>query len=144
MVKRLIAYFVVMKWPVWRSFFVKIITLDGPAGAGKSSAAKLLASKLGWCHMDTGAMYRAVALAALQRNVSLENEKALAQLAAKIEIQFQSGSVFLNGEDISAEIRIDRVTAATRPVADAPSVREEMTDNAAEFFKKIQSCNGRS
>ena len=80
---------------------MKIITLDGPAGAGKSSAAKLLSSKLGWCHMDTGAMYRAVALAALQRNVSLENEKALAQLAAKIEIQFQSGSVFLNGEDLS-------------------------------------------
>ena len=76
---------------------MKIITLDGPAGAGKSSAAKLLASKLGWCHMDTGAMYRAVALAALQRNVSLENEKALAQLAAKIEIQFQSGLVLLNG-----------------------------------------------
>jgi cytidylate kinase len=135
MVKRLIAYFVVMKWPVWRSFFVKIITLDGPAGAGKSSAAKLLSSKLGWCHMDTGAMYRAVALAALQRNVSLENEKALAQLAAKIEIQFQSGSVFLNGEDISAEIRIDRVTAATRPVADAPSVREEMTTMQRNFSK---------
>ena len=116
---------------------MKIITLDGPAGAGKSSTAKLLASKLGWCHMDTGAMYRAVALAALQRNVSLENEKALAQLAAKIEIQFQSGSVFLNGEDISAEIRIDRVTAATRPVADAPSVREEMTTMQRNFSKKF-------
>ena len=126
-----------MKWPLWRSFFVKIITLDGPAGVGKSSAAKLLSSKLGWCHMDTGAMYRAVALAALQRNVSLENEKALAQLAAKIEIQFQSGSVFLNGEDISAEIRIDRVTAATRPVADAPSVREEMTTMQRNFSKKF-------
>ena len=50
---------------------MKIITLDGPAGAGKSSTARLLADRLGWCHMDTGAMYRAVALAALKRDVSL-------------------------------------------------------------------------
>ena len=116
---------------------MKIITLDGPAGAGKSSTAKLLASKLGWCHMDTGAMYRAVALAALQRNASLGNEKALAQLAAKIDIQFQSGLVLLNGEDISAEIRTDRVTAATRPVADAPSVRKEMTTMQRNFSRKF-------
>ena len=116
---------------------MKIITLDGPAGAGKSSTAKLLASKLGWCHMDTGAMYRAVALAALQQNVSLENEKALAELAASLDIQFLSGSVFSNGENISAEIRIERVTAATRPVADAPSVREEMTAMQRNLSKKF-------
>lgn len=116
---------------------MKIITLDGPAGAGKSSTAKLLASKLGWCHMDTGAMYRAVALAALQRNVALDNEKALAELAASLDIQFLSGAVFLNGEDISVEIRIDRVTAATRPVADAPSVREEMTAMQRKLSKKF-------
>ena len=60
---------------------MRIITLDGPAGAGKSSTARLLADRLGWCHMDTGAMYRAVALAALKRDVPLENENELAELA---------------------------------------------------------------
>tara|TARA_Y100001933_G_scaffold263757_1_gene326523 strand:- start:955 stop:1620 length:666 start_codon:yes stop_codon:yes gene_type:complete len=105
---------------------VKIITLDGPAGAGKSSTAKALARELGWYHMDTGAMYRSVALAALEQNISLENEKDLAELAASLDIQSAYGDVFLNGRNITAEIRIDRVTTATRFVADAPSVREEM------------------
>ncbi|HBU37317.1 MAG TPA: (d)CMP kinase [Planctomycetaceae bacterium] len=105
---------------------MKIITLDGPAGAGKSSTAKALARELGWYHMDTGAMYRSVALAALEQNISLENEKDLAELAASLDIQSAYGDVFLNGRNITAEIRIDRVTTATRFVADAPSVREEM------------------
>ena len=105
---------------------MKIITLDGPAGAGKSSTAKALARELGWYHMDTGAMYRSVALAALEQNISLENEKDLAELAASLDIQSVYGDVFLNGRNITAEIRIDRVTTATRFVADAPSVREEM------------------
>ena len=105
---------------------MKIITLDGPAGAGKSSTAKALAHELGWYHMDTGAMYRSVALAALEQNISLENEKDLAELAASLDIQSAHGDVFLNGRNITAEIRTDRVTTATRSVADAPSVREEM------------------
>jgi len=105
---------------------VKIITLDGPAGAGKSSTAKAIAHELGWYHMDTGAMYRSVALAALEQDVSLENEKDLAELAASLDIQSVHGDVFLNGRNISAEIRVDRVTTATRFVADAPAVREEM------------------
>ena len=105
---------------------MKIITLDGPAGAGKSSTAKALAHELGWYHMDTGAMYRSVALAALEQDVSLENEKDLAELAASLDIQSVHGNVLLNGRNISAEIRVDRVTTATRFVADAPAVREEM------------------
>ena len=105
---------------------MKIITLDGPAGAGKSSTARLLADRLGWCHMDTGAMYRAVALAALEQDVSLEDEKGLAALAASLNIQFAQDSVFLNGKNVSVEISVDRVTTATRSVADALSVREEM------------------
>ena len=105
---------------------MKIITLDGPAGAGKSTTARLLADRLGWCHMDTGAMYRAVALAALEQDVSLEDEKGLAALAASLNIQFAHDSVFLNGENVTVEIRVDRVTTATRSVADALSVREEM------------------
>jgi cytidylate kinase/pantoate ligase/cytidylate kinase len=94
-----------------------IITLDGPAGAGKSSAARALAARLGWCYMDTGAMYRAVPLA---------DATAMAALAEEIRIEFRSGRVLVDGRDVSVEIRTERITAATRPVADAPPVRAAM------------------
>jgi len=103
-----------------------IITLDGPAGAGKSSAARALAARLGWCYMDTGAMYRAVALTALQRGVALDDSARIATLAEEIQIEFRDGRVNVDGRDVSVEIRTERITAATRPVADAPPVREAM------------------
>ena len=103
-----------------------IVTLDGPAGAGKSSTARALASRLGWCYMDTGAMYRAVALIALDRLVSLDDATRIAMLAESLAIAFRDGRVFVGDRDVSTEIRTARVTAATRPVADAPPVREVM------------------
>lgn len=103
-----------------------IITLDGPAGAGKSSAARALAARLGWCYMDTGAMYRAVALIALDRSVPLDDATRIAMLADSLAIAFRDGRVFVGDRDVSAEIRTARVTSATRPVADAPPVREVM------------------
>ena len=103
-----------------------IITLDGPAGAGKSSAARALATRLGWCYMDTGAMYRAVALIALDRLVSLDDATRIAMLAESLAIAFRDGRVFVGDRDVSTEIRTARVTSATRPVADAPPVREVM------------------
>lgn len=103
-----------------------IITLDGPAGAGKSSTARALAARLGWCYMDTGAMYRAVALTALERAIPLDDQARLAALAEAIRIEFHDGRVSVDGRDVSVEIRTERITAATRPVADAPPVREAM------------------
>jgi cytidylate kinase len=103
-----------------------IITLDGPAGAGKSSTARALAARLGWCYMDTGAMYRAVALAALERGIPLEDSGRVALLAEQIRIEFQDGRVVVDGRDVSTDIRTERVTQATRPVADAPAVRAAM------------------
>lgn len=103
-----------------------IVTLDGPAGAGKSSTARALAARLGWCYMDTGAMYRAVALTALDRGIPLESAEQLAELAEAIVIEFRDGRVLVDGSDVSAEIRTERITQATRPVADAPPVREAM------------------
>jgi cytidylate kinase len=103
-----------------------IITLDGPAGAGKSSAARALAARLGWCYMDTGAMYRAVTLVALEQGISLEDAGRLAAVAEAIVIEFREGRVLVDGRDVSREIRTERITAATRPVADAPPVRAAM------------------
>jgi len=103
-----------------------IITLDGPAGAGKSSAARALAARLGWCYMDTGAMYRAVALTALDRGIPLDDASRIAALAEDIRIEFRDGRVNVDGRDVSADIRAERITAATRPVADSPPVREAM------------------
>ena len=103
-----------------------IVTLDGPAGAGKSSTARALAARLGWCYMDTGAMYRAVALMALDRGITLDDSAGLAELAEAITIEFRDGRVVVDGRDVSTEIRTDRITQATRPVADAPPVREAM------------------
>ena len=74
-----------------------IITLDGPAGAGKSSAARALARRLGWCYIDTGAMYRAVALAALERGITLEDSPRVAELAESIRIEFSNGAVLVDG-----------------------------------------------
>jgi cytidylate kinase len=103
-----------------------IVTLDGPAGAGKSSAARALARRLGWCYMDTGAMYRAVALVALERGIPLDEAARVAAVAEEVRIEFQDGRVVVDGRDVSEEIRTERITAATRPVADAPPVRDAM------------------
>ena len=103
-----------------------IVTLDGPAGAGKSSAARALAERLGWCYLDTGAMYRTVALVALERGVALDDGPRLAALAEKLMLAFCDGRVLADGRDVSAEIRTERVTQATRPVADTPAVRQAL------------------
>lgn len=103
-----------------------IITLDGPAGAGKSSTARALARRLGWFYMDTGAMYRAVTLVALERDVPLDDAGRLAALADSLAIVFRDGRVHVDDRDVSGEIRTERITAATRSVADAPPVRDVM------------------
>jgi cytidylate kinase len=103
-----------------------IITLDGPAGAGKSSTARALARRLGWFYMDTGAMYRAVTLVALEREVPLDDAGRLAALADSLAIVFRDGRVHVDDRDVSGEIRTERITAATRSVADAPPVRDVM------------------
>jgi len=91
-----------------------IVTIDGPAGAGKSTVAREVAARLGWCYLDTGAMYRAVALVALERGLPLEDAQPLAEMAESLPIDFQAGRVFLEGRDVSSAIRSDRVTQATR------------------------------
>src|SRR3954469_7626757 len=100
-----------------------IVTIDGPAGAGKSSAARGLAQRLGFEFLDTGAMYRAVTLAGLRAAIDLCDQDALARLLAGLRLEMPPGCVLLNGEDVSTAIRTAAVTAASGAVADSPVVR---------------------
>lgn len=101
-----------------------IVTIDGPAGSGKSSAARTLADRLGYEFLDTGAMYRAVAWMCLQEEIAPENESAVAEIAKSLDIQFNSGRVLINNHDATDEIRTSSVSNSASIVAQHPSVRE--------------------
>src|SRR5271166_1710966 len=96
-----------------------IVTIDGPAGAGKSSAARSLARRLGFEFLDTGAMYRAVTLAGLRAGIDLADQVALEKLVRGLRLEVRPGVVLLDGEDVTTAIRTGEVTAATSPVADS-------------------------
>jgi cytidylate kinase len=104
-----------------------IVTIDGPAGAGKSSVARALAQRLGFRFLDTGAMYRAVALAALQQGVDLQDAQALADLAEQLTIELQGTDVLLNGVKVTDQIRTPQVTQAVRFAADNLTVRRRLS-----------------
>jgi cytidylate kinase len=110
--------------------FYQVITLDGPVGVGKSAVARTLARRLGYRHIDTGAMYRAVTLAAMQRHIDLHNPEALENLARDCEIQLlyhgDDLTILLNGQDVTLDIRDPEVSKNTSPVADTPGVREKL------------------
>ncbi|MDZ7615878.1 MAG: (d)CMP kinase [Patescibacteria group bacterium] len=110
-----------------------IITIDGPAGAGKSSVAKALAKRLGFRFLDTGAMYRAVALAGLRAGVDWSAPDALAQLAETLRIDVDGHRTLLNGEDVTDAVRLSEVTAATRYAADNVRVRDQLVRRQREL-----------
>jgi cytidylate kinase/pantoate ligase/cytidylate kinase len=103
-----------------------IVTVDGPAGAGKSTVARALARRLGFSFVDTGAMYRAATLKALRAGGPWDDPDRLAELARQCRIELGDNSITLDGEDVSAEIRTVEVTAHIHHVADQPAVRETM------------------
>lgn len=100
-----------------------IVTIDGPAGAGKSSVARSLAEKLGYEFLDTGSMYRAVVWAALQNEIDLSDEQELADIADELEIEMHGKTTIINGRDVSSEIRTSRVTRLIFNAADNVKVR---------------------
>ena len=110
-----------------------IITIDGPAGAGKSMAARRLAQRLGFRFLDTGAMYRAVTLAGLRKEIDWRDGAALAQIAAESKIELTDDQVFLDGEEVTKEIRSFEVTTLTRHAADNLQVRKRLTQLQREF-----------
>jgi CMP/dCMP kinase len=103
-----------------------VVTIDGPAGSGKSTVAGQLAERLGWRLLDTGAMFRAVTLAALRAGIDLTDSAALGDLADSLSVELPPGSVMLNGEEVTAAIRTLEVTRSSRHAADNPRVRARL------------------
>jgi CMP/dCMP kinase len=121
-----------------------IVTIDGPAGAGKSTAAKALARRLGFEFLDTGAMYRAVAFAAIRAAVALDDEAGLGALLACVQLEMPAGRVVLDGEDVAGLIRTPEVSAGSSVVAASAVVRPRL----AELQRRIAAgrdmvCEGR-
>lgn len=114
-----------------------VIAIDGPAGSGKSTIAARLAKKLGYVNLESGAMYRALALKALEHGVSLDDSEALRQLAAatviQLEPQPEGNRVLLDGRDVSQRIREGDVTLAASRVSVHPPVREIMVSRQREM-----------
>jgi CMP/dCMP kinase len=105
-----------------------IVTVDGPAGAGKSTAARALARRLGFRLLNTGAMYRAVALAAVRAKLEWNDPQALTELARRIAIELRPDKVLLDGQDVSLEIRSSEITDVTHYAANNPGVREHLVE----------------
>ncbi|WP_279142354.1 (d)CMP kinase [Photobacterium phosphoreum] len=114
-----------------------VITVDGPSGAGKGTLCMLLAEKLGWNLLDSGAIYRVLALAALHHGVDTESEDALVPLAAHLDVQFVAEGelvrVILEGEDVSDILRTEKVGNAASKVAALPRVREALLRRQRAF-----------
>src|SRR6185437_2203362 len=105
-----------------------LVVIDGPAGAGKSSAARALARRLGFRFLDTGAMYRAVALAAVRAGHDWEQPAELVLLARRLKMELAGDRVLLDGEDVTRPIRTAEITGLTHYAADNPGVREHLVE----------------
>ncbi len=118
---------------------IPVITIDGPSGSGKGTVAALLAAKLGWNFLDSGALYRLLAFAARNHGVDLTNEEALKLLAAHLDVQFGASQgaegmqIVLEGEDVTQAIRNEQVGAGASQVAALPAVREALLQRQKAF-----------
>ena len=112
-----------------------VIAIDGPSGSGKGTVSKILKEKLNLLYIDTGAMYRCIALKALRNNMDLKDNESLIDMARKCDISFSSDSVFLDGEDVSLDIRNEEVSTAASIVSRIKEIREIMVHKQREFAK---------
>ena len=113
------------------------MAIDGPAGAGKSTIAKRLAERLGFTYIDTGAMYRAVALWAVRQKVDFADLHRMEQLALAAEIDLSPGRIQLNREDVTEDIRTPEVSSGASKIAVIPGVRRAMVSKQREIGEKV-------
>ncbi len=114
-----------------------VVAIDGPAGVGKSTIARRLAETLHWAYLDSGAMYRAVTLMAMERELDLEDPDALVALVRALDVELDAdGTVRVDGRDVTGQIRGPAVTAAVSIVARVPAVREVMVAHQRRFAER--------
>jgi len=115
-----------------------IIAIDGPAGSGKSTVSKIIAKTLGFLYLDTGAMYRALTLKVIESDVDPKDEAEVIDLAKNLDFQFdKEGKVFLDGRDVTADIRTPYIEKVISDVCKIPAVREKLVD----LQRKIAASN---
>ncbi len=113
--------------------FVPVIAIDGPSASGKGTVAQRVADRLGFHYLDSGALYRLVAVAAAQRQVALDQETALAAIARDLPVAFVGDAILLNGADVSAEVRSEATGGNASRVAALPLVREALLQRQRDF-----------
>jgi cytidylate kinase len=113
-----------------------VIAIDGPAGAGKSTVARGVADALGFTYLDSGAMYRTVALAALDRGIDLDDGERLGELAWELQIDFDADTISLDGKPVGGRIRSPEVTVAASKVSVHPQVRQAMVKRQRELIAR--------
>jgi CMP/dCMP kinase len=115
----------------------RVVTIDGPSGAGKGTIGRLLAQKLGWHYLDSGALYRLVALAGLRRHLDFADAAALAETAATLNVRFTTAAagdrVYLDGVEVNDELRTERAGDAASKVAAIPEVRTALLKRQRDF-----------
>lgn len=111
----------------------KVVAIDGPAGAGKSTIAKLLADKICYTYIDSGAMYRALTLAVLNSNINLEDRNSIIEISQNVNINFQDNSIYLNNTLVDKQIREERINKTVSTIAAIPEVRK----NIVKIQRKI-------
>lgn len=114
---------------------IPVIAIDGPSASGKGTVAQLVARKLGFHFLDSGALYRLLALAALRRGAALDDEEGLGRLAAKLDIRFEGGAVLLDGEIVTDAIRSETCGNGASKIAAYPAVRAALLDLQRAFRK---------
>ena len=115
---------------------MRVIAIDGPAGAGKSTVARALAARLGLEYLDTGAMYRAVTLAAMRRGIDPADVEPVARLARELSLEVSDDGVIVDGYDATIEIRSQAVTTAVSAVAANSAVRAELVERQREWARR--------
>jgi len=113
--------------------YIPVIAIDGPSASGKGTVAQLVAEKLGYHYLDSGALYRIVALAAKVQGVSWQDAQALADLASKLSIQFKDGEIYLNEQNVSEEVRTEEMGKGASQVAVHPALRQQLTSLQHSF-----------